>query len=147
CGFYGGVVPDNREQLASLVHAGTLGLKAFLCPSGIDEFPNVGEEDLRAVMPTIAASGLPLLVHAELVAPLPAGETSASLERSYQGYLASRPRAWEHAAIQLMIQLCLENGCRVHIVHLSAADALPLLVEARAAGLPITVETCPHYLF
>src|SRR5439155_17969227 len=94
-------------------------------------------------------SGLPLLVHAELAAPLPADHEAIQTAngRSYQAYLASRPRAWEHTAIRLMIELCREYRCRVHIVHLSAADALPLLAEARAAGLPLTVETCPHYLF
>src|SRR5437879_2861564 len=73
CGFYGGVVPDNREQIEALLAAGVLGLKAFLCPSGIDEFPNVTETDLRIAMPKIAASGLPLLVHAELISPLASG--------------------------------------------------------------------------
>jgi allantoinase len=148
CGFYGGIVPDNREQIEPLLAAGVLGVKAFLCHSGIDEFPNVTERDLRAGMPLIARSGLPLLVHAELPSPV-AEETQAiagSADRSYRSYLASRPRAWEHAAIRLMIELCREYRCRVHIVHLSAADALPLIAEARAAGLPLTVETCPHYL-
>jgi allantoinase len=145
CGFYGGVVPDNLEHIEPLLTAGVLGLKAFLCHSGIDEFPNVTEKELRAAMPMIARSGLPLLVHAELVSPLAADSTSDV--RSYRSYLASRPRAWELAAIRLMIGLCREYRCHVHIVHLSAADALPLLAEARAEGLPLTVETCPHYLF
>jgi allantoinase len=149
CGLYGGIVPDNAGQLESLLGTGVLGLKAFLCPSGIDEFPNVTERDLHAAMPRIARSGLPLLVHAELISPTSSDNETVrpSDARSYQAYLASRPRAWEHAAIRLLIGLCREYGCRVHIVHLSAADALPLLSEARAAGLPVTVETCPHYLF
>jgi allantoinase len=145
CGFYGGVVPDNLEQIEPLHAAGVLGLKAFLCHSGIDEFPNITEQHVRAAMPVIARCGLPLLVHAELVSPLSAREPADA--RSYRAYLASRPRAWEHAALHLMIGLCREYRCHVHIVHLSAADALPLLAEARAAGLPLTVETCPHYLF
>jgi allantoinase len=149
CGFYGGIVPDNAGQLESLLGTGVLGLKAFLCPSGIDEFPNVTERNLHAAMPRIAGSGLPLLVHAELMSPTSSDSEALrpSDARSYQAYLASRPRAWEHTAIRLLIGLCREYGCRVHIVHLSAADALPLLSEARAAGLPLTVETCPHYLF
>lgn len=146
CGFYGGLVPENRAQIESLIAAGVLGLKAFLCPSGIDEFSHVTADDLRVAMPVIAGSGLPLLIHAELVSPLSADPATAD-GRSYRAYLASRPRAWEHTAIELMIRLVSETRCRVHIVHLSAADALPLLVEARAAGLPLTVETCPHYLF
>jgi allantoinase len=114
-----------------------------LCPSGIEEFPNATEADLRAAMGEIVAGGLPLLVHAELVdMPSPAADP-----RSYQAYLASRPRRWEHQAIKLLIALCQEYRCRVHIVHLSSADALPMIREARAAGLPLTVEACPHYLF
>jgi allantoinase len=139
CGFYGGVVPDNAGQLEPLCAAAVLGLKAFLCHSGIDEFPNVTEKQLRTAMPVIARSGLPLLVHAEL----PSDEcVSASDVRSYRAYLASRPRAWEHTAIRLVIGLCREYGCHAHIVHLSAADALP---RYRAKG--VTFETCPHYLF
>jgi allantoinase len=149
CGFYGGVVPGNTEHLGPLIAAGVLGFKAFLCPSGIDEFPNAGEADLRAAMPQLAAAGLPLLVHAELLSPLSA-DIEARLSahpRSYAAYLASRPRQWEHEAIQLLIALCREHGTRVHVVHLSSADALALIGQARAAGLPLTVETCPHYLY
>src|SRR5262249_14589697 len=102
----------------------------------------------RRAMPLIARSGLPLLVHAELASPLPAeSEAIGTADASYRSYLASRPSTWEQAAIRLMIALCREYRCRVHIVHLSAGDALPLLAEARAAGLPLTVETCPHCLF
>jgi allantoinase len=149
CGFYGGVIPDNLGQLEPLLAAGVLGVKAFLCHSGIDEFPNVTETELRAAMPLIAQSGLPLLVHAELAAPLSAdGQPCETPDvRSYRSYLASRPREWEHAALRLMVQLCRDYGCPVHIVHLSAADALPLLADARGLGLPLTVETCPHYLY
>jgi allantoinase len=164
CGFYGGVVPGNTDDIEPLIAAGVLGFKAFLCPSGIDEFPNATETDLRAALPKLATAGLPLLVHAELVSPpapltLPSppaggeGRVRGGVEarlaadpRSYAAYLASRPRQWEHAAIQLLINLCGEYRCPTHVVHLSSADALPLIREARAAGLPLTVETCPHYL-
>jgi allantoinase len=98
-------------------------------------------------MPLIARSGLPLLVHAELTSSVPENQAATGADsRSYQRYLASRPPAWECAAIRLMIDLCREYRCRVHIVHLSAADALPLIAEARATGLPLSIETCPHYL-
>jgi allantoinase len=149
CGFYGGVIPDHAQHVEPLAAAGVLGFKAFLCPSGIDEFPRATEADLRAVMPRIAAAGLPLLVHAELVDPLPEAvlAKSAADPRSYAAYVASRPRQWERRAIEQMVTLCREFGCRVHIVHLSSADALPVLAQARAAGLPVTVETCPHYLY
>jgi allantoinase len=148
CGFYGGIVPGNADQVGPLLAAGVLGLKAFLCPSGLDEFPNATEADLRAALPKLAAAGLPLLAHAELVGPLAAGVEArlAAEPRSYAAYLASRPSEWEHEAIRLLIALCREYGCRVHIVHLASAGALPLIAAARAAGLPLTVETCPHYL-
>ncbi|HLJ92207.1 MAG TPA: allantoinase AllB [Gemmataceae bacterium] len=141
CGFYGGIVPDNLEQIEPLLASGVLGLKAFLCHSGIEDFANVTEQHLRAAMPMVARSGLPLLVHAEL--PSFAGNlpSPAPVGRSYGAYLASRPRTWEHAAIRLMRDLGREYRCRVHVVHLSAADALP---QFCAEGL--TFETCPHYL-
>lgn len=148
CGFHGGIVPGNAEQIGPLAEAGVLGFKAFLCPSGIDDFPNATEADLRAVMPQIAATGLPLLVHAELVGSLGPGVEAhfAANPGSYAAYLASRPPDWEHAAIRLLIALCREYRCPVHIVHLSSADALPMIRAALAEGLPLTVETCPHYL-
>jgi allantoinase len=144
CGFYGGVVPGNAGQIEPLARAGVMGFKAFLCHSGIDEFPNATEADLRQAMPRIAGTGLPLLAHAELVSE-PSGQSSDP--RSYAGYLASRPRQWEHDAIELLLALAAEYRCPVHIVHLASADALPMLRKAREAGVPVTVETCPHYLF
>jgi allantoinase len=147
CGLYGGIVPGQLGHVEPLAAAGVLGFKTFLCHSGIDEFPNAAGPDLRAVMPILARAGLPLLVHAELTEAscMPPPATAAE-RRSYARYLASRPRASEHAAIRLMIALCRETGCRVHIVHLSAADALPMIAQGRLEGLPLSVETCPHYL-
>lgn len=148
CGFYGGIVPGVRGQIGPLSRLGVAGFKAFLCPSGIDEFPNASEADLREAMPELARAGLPLLVHAELMGTAqPVEEVTGMDARSYARYLDSRPREWEHEAIRLMIELCRETGCRVHIVHLSSADAVPMIASARAEGLPIFVETCPHYLF
>jgi allantoinase len=147
CGFYGGIVPGVRGQIGALAAAGVAGFKAFLCHSGIPEFPNVDARDLRDAMIDLARAGLPLLVHAELVSTEDAAVATPAIEaRSYARYLASRPREWEHEAIRLLIGLCRETGCRVHIVHLSSADALPNIALARNAGLPIFVETCPHYL-
>jgi allantoinase len=147
CGFFGGIVPGVRGQIGSLASRGVAGFKAFLCHSGIDEFPNAAPEDLRRAMPLLAAQGLPLLVHAELLdRPQPADLAATHSPRSYASYLASRPREWEHAAIELLIGLCRETACRVHIVHLSSADALPMIAQARVEGLPLFVETCPHYL-
>jgi allantoinase len=144
CGFYGGIIHGVHDQIEPLRRAGVLGYKAFLCPSGNDEFPPTDEADLRAAMPAMARTGLPFLVHAELLdrAPMPPQGDG----RSYAAYLASRPRHWEHDAIALLIALSRETGCPVHIVHLASAAALPMIAQARAAGLPLTVETCPHYL-
>ncbi len=142
-GFWGGLIPGNTAELEPMIRKGIWGFKAFLCESGVDEFPMAREADLRAGMAVLAKHGVPLLVHAELCGTAPA---SASSPRSYQGYLDSRPAAWEVEAIRLMIRLVRETNCAVHIVHLSAADALPDLTKARSEGLPITVETCPHYL-
>ena len=147
CGFYGGIVPGVRGQIGPLVASGVAGFKAFLCHSGIDEFPNATADDLSAAMPELARAGVPLLVHAELTGlPRPASASTPVEARSYARYLASRPRDWEHEAIRLLIELCRETGCRVHIVHLSSADALPMIALARSEGLSLFVETCPHYL-
>ncbi|MBI1786957.1 MAG: allantoinase AllB [Acidobacteria bacterium] len=141
--FWGGVVPGNTGELRGLYRDGVLGFKCFLAPSGVEEFPCVSEADLREAMPVLTGLGAVLLVHAELAGSL---RPVAGDPRQYASYLASRPPAAEHEAIALMIRLCREFGTRVHIVHLSSADALPMLREARAEGLPVTVETCPHYL-
>lgn len=138
--FWGGIVPGNADQLKGMVEDGVCGFKCFLIHSGIDEFPAVGEEDLRRALPILKELGVPLLVHAELETEAPpCGPT-------YPEFLASRPPSWELGAVELMIKLCREFKTAVHIVHLSAAEALPLIAEAKAEGLPLTVETCPHYL-
>src|SRR5687767_14431908 len=143
--FWGGVVPSNAGELDALADAGVRGFKCFLSPSGVAEFEHVGEADLRAALPILARRGLPLLVHAELPAELQSPTPDAD-PRRYATWLATRPPAAEMAAIALLISLCREFGAHIHVVHLAAADALPMLRDARAEGLPITVETCPHYL-
>ena len=142
-GFWGGVVPGNDGELAGLAAAGALGCKAFLVHSGIDEFPNATAEDLRRAMPVLRDHGLPLLAHAELDL---GAEVSEPDPRSYRGYLQSRPRAWEDEAIALLVRLCRETRCPVHVVHLSSASAIATVRAAKDEGLPVTVETCPHYL-
>jgi allantoinase len=142
-GFWGGVVPGNSADLKELSDGGVLGCKAFLVHSGIDEFPNTTAADLREAMPVLRDAGLPLLAHAEL--DLGAQLTSSD-RRAYGRYLESRPPAWEDEAIRLLVELCRETRCPVHIVHLSSASSVPILRAAKAEGLPITVETCPHYL-
>ncbi|HEY8410242.1 MAG TPA: allantoinase AllB, partial [Pyrinomonadaceae bacterium] len=140
-GFWGGVVPGNTGELARMFAAGVVGFKCFLVPSGVDEFPHVTERDLRDAMPELARLGAMLIVHAELPGPMRATD-----ETDYEGFLQSRPRAAENEAVALMIGLSREFDTRVHIVHLSSAEAVPMLREAQAASVKITAETCPHYL-
>jgi allantoinase len=160
-GFWGGVVPGNTTELASLLKAGVVGFKCFLIHSGVDEFPNVTEEDLRSAMPELTRLGTVLIVHAEVPGPISSTgipachnsveETATPTDRNvcptrYATFLASRPRAAENEAVELMIRLGKEFGTRIHIVHHSSADAVPMLHEAKAGGMKITAETCPHYL-
>lgn len=140
-GFWGGVVPGNTAELEPMFAAGVVGFKCFLVPSGVDEFPHVTEDDLREAMPELTRLGAMLIVHAELPGPMRATDNT-----DYESFLRSRPRAAEDEAIALMIRLSREFGTRVHIVHLSSSDALPLLRRAQAEGVKITAETCPHYL-
>jgi allantoinase len=143
CGFWGGVVPGNNNEIPGLISKGVMGFKAFLTHSGIDDFPNVTEYDLRKVMPVLARHQLPLLVHCELSGP----QSPVKDPRSYAAYLASRPRQWENDAISLMIHLCEAYNCPVHIVHLSSSDAIGHIARAKIKGLPLTVETAQHYLY
>jgi allantoinase len=143
CAFWGGLVPGNVRELGRLLDEGACGVKAFLCDSGIDDFPAAGEAELRAALPILAERGKPLLVHAELATDetAPMGDP-----RRYATYLESRPPSWEREAVALLLRLCRELRAPVHVVHLSAAAAVPLVAEARREGLPLTAETCPHYL-
>ena len=144
CGFWGGIIPGNEKEIEPLIEKGVLGFKAFLTHSGIDEFPNVTEEDLRKAMPLIAKHNLPLLVHGELSDPT---QLSPLTTHHYNNYLSSRPKKWEDDAIALMIRLCEEFNCRTHIVHLSSADSIGQIARAKQKGLPLTVETAQHYLY
>ena len=147
-GFWGGVVPGNTRELEGLVREGARGFKAFMCYSGVEEFPGVQEEHLQPAMMELRRLSRPLLVHAEVEAPIDAvAEQVKGMDpRSYMTYLASRPPTAEEDAIKLISRLCRETRARTHIVHHSAATALPLIRAARAEGLPFTAETCPHYL-
>jgi allantoinase len=147
-GFWGGVVPGNQRELAGLVADGVRGFKCFLVDSGVAEFGWVGEPDLAPAMQILAGLGVPLLVHAEVAGPIDAAtaQLAGADPRHYATYLASRPPAAEEQAIALVTRLCRATHARTHIVHHSAATALPQLRAARAEGLPLTAETCPHYL-
>src|SRR6201987_6495806 len=147
-GFWGGVVPGNAAELRPLWESGVFGFKCFLVPSGVEEFAHVTESDLRGALPELGALKAPLLVHAEL--PGPIAEAEKKLAKAdplrYSAWLASRPRAAENKAIELLAKLARELGTRIHVVHLSSSEAISALREAKSDGQPVTVETCPHYL-
>ena len=145
---WGGVVSDHQKQITDLASQGVPGFKCFLVHPGIEGFTMVTEAEIRAAAPELARTGLPLLVHAEL--PGPVEEATRQLAnadwRKYSTYLQSRPDEAELSAIRLMISLCREFRFRLHIVHLASGQALEILRAAKREGLPISVETCPHYL-
>lgn len=144
CSFWGGIVPGNEKEIEPMIDIGVRGFKAFLVHSGIDEFPPVKENDLRKVMPILAKNKIPLLVHCEIESIIP---NIISDPFSYRQYLHSRPKKWEDDAIAMMIRLCEEFNCPVHIVHLSSADSLEQISKAKGKGLQLTVETAQHYLY
>jgi allantoinase len=148
-GFWGGVVPGNAGEIRTLWDAGVFGFKCFLVPSGVEEFSHVGEADLRAALPELAALGAPLLAHAEVSGPIEAALKNISLAQppnKYATWLSSRPREAENEAISLLLRLAAEFNARIHIVHLSSSDALPQLRRAKSEGVRVSVESCPHYL-
>ncbi len=142
--YWGGAVPGNLGALSRLAAAGVVGFKAFLAPSGIDEFPPLDADGLVSAMTELAVSGAgPLVVHAEDPARL---HPDGPLGTRYRDFLAARPDDSETAAVATVIDAARRTGARAHIVHLSAAAALPLVRAAKADGVRLTVETCPHYL-
>ncbi len=143
-GFWGGAIPGNRDRLRPLHDAGVFGFKCFLLHSGVDEFPPLDPDELRADLQELRGFDGLMIVHAEDAeaiehAPSAHGE-------AYGGFLHSRPRGAENVAIAHVIELARWTGARVHILHLSSSDALPMIASARRDGVRITVETCPHYL-
>jgi allantoinase len=134
--LWGGLVPGNLDRLEELAERGVVGFKAFMCDSGIDDFPAVDEETLAAGMARAAALGLPVAVHAEDPATLraPAGT-------GWRDFVASRPPEAEHRAIETALALARDTGCDLHVVHVSTARGVALV-----AGSDATCETCPHYL-
>lgn len=145
CGFYGGLIPNHKKELQQLLKEGILGIKCFLVHSGIDEFPNVKYIDIAEAMPYIAEANIPLLVHAEVDDVQPA--SSFDNAHDYQQYLASRPKQWENAAVDMMIGICEKFNSPIHIVHVSSAETLPHIQVAKAKGLKLTAETCPQYIY
>ncbi|MGW6469515.1 allantoinase AllB [Streptomyces nigra] len=143
-GFWGGALPGNTGDLSPLHDAGVFGFKAFLSPSGVDEFPHLEQDQLARSLAEIASFGGLLIVHAEDPHHLDAAPQRGGPR--YADFLASRPRDAEDTAIARLIDQARRLDARVHVLHLSSADALPLIVQARRDGVRITVETCPHYL-
>ncbi|MEU5460397.1 allantoinase AllB [Streptomyces althioticus] len=143
-GFWGGALPGNVSDLRPLHEAGVFGFKAFLSPSGVDEFPHLDDDHLARALREIASFDGLLIVHAEDPHQL-AGAPQRGGPR-YADFLASRPRRAEDSAIARLLGQARRFDARVHVLHLSSADALPLLAEAKADGVRVTVETCPHYL-
>ena len=148
--LWGGAVDGNQAELAPLAAAGVAGFKCFLIYPGCEGFTSIDYANLRGALPEIARTGLPLLVHAELAEPIAAATATLNAGgadwRCYATYLASRPDAAETEAIAMLLALCREFRFHLHIVHLATAQALSLLAAAKREGLPVTVETCPHYL-
>ncbi|QPP08392.1 allantoinase AllB [Streptomyces bathyalis] len=143
-GFWGGAVDDNLTELRGLHDAGVFGFKCFLLPSGVDEFPPLNPGELEDALREVAEHDALMIVHAEDSDAIE--HASAAHGETYADFLASRPRGAENTAIAQVIELARRTGARVHILHLSSSDALPMIASARADGVRVTVETCPHYL-
>ena len=140
--FWGGAVPGNSAAMRPLHEAGVTGFKCFLADSGVPEFPPLGPADLRSVLADLAAMGALLIVHAE-----DGAEIRPASGRDFGAFVASRPPAAERRAIEKVIAAAAASGARAHIVHLSAADCVAMIAGAKAAGIRLTAETCPHYLY
>lgn len=143
-GFWGGVIPGNLDDLPGLHAAGVFGFKCFLLPSGVDEFPEVSVYEMRRAMASIAQLGSLLVVHAEDAHIIEDSVQPGG--REYSDFLASRPRSAEDAAISEVIRGAIDTGARAHILHLSNGDSIARLAAAKAEGVDLSVETCPHYL-
>ena len=140
--FWGGAVPGNAAELGPLHEAGVVGFKCFLIDSGVPEFPPLEVAELRSVLGSLAALDALLIVHAE-----DAAEIKPASGRDYGSFLASRPPVSERRAIEKVISAAAATGARAHIVHLSAAECVAMIAGAKAAGIRLTAETCPHYLY
>ena len=143
-GFWGGAVPGNLRELRPLHEAGVFGFKCFLLDSGVEEFAPLSATELEEHLTELAGFGGLMIVHAE--DPGVIEEAPAPHGGQYEDFLCSRPRSAETRAIATVIEATRRTAARTHVLHLSSADAVPLLHAARAEGLPISVETCPHYL-
>jgi allantoinase len=144
-GLWGGAVPGNSDELRPMLERGVRGFKCFLVDSGVPEFGFLKEPDLELALRTLGGTGAPLLVHAELPGPIAAASIDGRPEQ-YRSYLSSRPEAAETEAIDLLRRLCAETGARAHVVHLSAAEGIDIVRQAKREGVALSAETTPHYL-
>jgi allantoinase len=142
--FWGGAVPGNAGELHALHDAGVVGFKCFLLPSGVAEFPPLDRTGLRSAMHEIASFDGLLVAHAEDEAAIAAAPPAHG--RRYADFVASRPGDAEVKAITMLLDETRRSGCRTHVVHVSSAATLPVIRAAKDEGLPVTAETCPHYL-
>lgn len=146
-GMWGGAVPEALDGLEELAHAGILGAKAFMLHSGIDEFGALSSDaDLERAMEILAAADLPLLVHAEDAEEAAAAPQPPAGTLRYADLLAARPPSCEVRAIERLAALAARTGAHVHVVHVTAAEAIDVIARAQADGTRLTAETCPHYL-
>ncbi|SDX98519.1 allantoinase [Modestobacter sp. DSM 44400] len=143
-GFWGGAVPGNLSDLHALHEAGVFGFKCFLLDSGVEEFPPLSAAELEEHLRELAGFDGLMIVHAE--DPVVIEQAPEPHGGRYADFLRSRPRTAEDRAIATVVEATRRTGARTHVLHLSSSDGVPLLRDARGEGLPITVETCPHYL-
>ncbi len=144
CGFYGGIIPTNVNDIEALINEGVFGIKGFLTHSGIDEFPNVTKQHLETIAPILKKHDIPLLLHCELSDD---NVPEVSNPKSYDEYLQSRPQHWETNAIDLALDIQEQFGIKVHIVHLSASEGIERIEKRKQLTDKLTVETCSHYLY
>ena len=144
CGFYGGVIPTNTNDIENLINEGVFGIKGFLTHSGIDEFPNVSQQHLEIIAPILKKYNIPLLLHCELSDN---DVPKVNNPKSYQEYLHSRPQHWETNAIDLALDIQKKFDIKVHIVHLSASEGIERIIKRKQLTNKLTVETCSHYLY
>jgi allantoinase len=146
--LWGGLVPGNIEQLDELAERGVIGFKAFMSNSGIDDFQSVDDLTLYEGMARAATLGRIVALHAEndQITSMRTQRALAAERTGVRDYLASRPIIAELEAIERAIIFASETGCSLHIVHVSSGRGVALVAAARARGVDVSCETCPHYL-
>ena len=145
-GLWGGLTPDNADRIDELADAGAIGIKAFLCDSGLEEYRSADRETLRRGAKACARRGLVLATHAESPDELARIRAITPPGPTWRDYVASRPESVEVEAVRMALEVAAETGCKLHVVHVTAPEAVLLIRDARLRGVDATCETCPHYL-